>query len=177
MVDTLERAQEALEADGLPTPGLRLDLAYAVEPLARALYHAGAVGQVNAHNKLLQGESPAAHAKWGPLKDVPTEEQTTEYFAAWLPVQDQEAYRDLATETLEGIREQLFEAVIDGAQRRARGLTLNYLTGLEASSLRAANEVDLGWKGWRLWRRAVVAAHKQAALRVREVRKAFERAE
>jgi hypothetical protein len=102
----------------------KLDLTYAVEPLAKLLYHTGVVGQVNAENSGLRTLSPA--------RPQPTEEETARYFSEQFSVEGQDQYRELAKTALDGVRAELDTATELGAQRRALVLMAGSYSVLEA---------------------------------------------
>jgi hypothetical protein len=96
----------------------KLDLTYAVEPLAKLLYHTGVVGQ---HNAL-------RHA----VERQPTEDETARYFSESFSVEDQDQYRELAKTALDSVRAELDTATELGAQRRALVLMAGSYSVLEA---------------------------------------------
>ena len=152
--------------------GLRfLDLTYAVEPLAKLIYHAGACGEVNGKNSMEL--SLAKSQPWEPdLSVQPTADQSGEYFVNSFPVASQEVYRELATGALEGVHPQLTEAVRIAAAREVNQEVIRQLATQEwwyqdkADGLRSR---------WRLWRRPAVRAFSEMSEIVRDLRLDLER--
>ena len=168
-----DRGQEdpAAEGSGVATPVRFLDLTYAVEPLAKLIYHAGACGEVNGKN--------AKELEWTPTANVepdlsvqPTPDQSAEYFVNWFPVTSQEVYRELATGALEDIQPQLAEAVKVAAAREANQEVIRQLVSQEGFYQLRADGLR-SW--WRLWRRPAVRAFTQMSEIVRDIRLDLER--
>ena len=153
--------------------GLRfLDLTYAVEPLAKLIYHAGACGEVNGRNA-----AEMDLAKYYPidpnLSAQPTADQSGEYFVNWFPATSQEVYRELATGALlEDIQHQLAEAVKVAAAREANREVIRQLVTQEGFYQLRAERLR---SRWRLWRRPAVRAFTEMSEIVRAIRLDLER--
>lgn len=153
--------------------GLRfLDLTYAVEPLAKLIYHAGACGEVNGRNVselMAAQENPDVMPD---LKVQPTADQSGEYFVNSFPVTSQEVYRELATGALEGVQSQLAEAVRVAAAREANREVIRQLVTQEGFYQLRAERLR---SRWRLWRRPAVRAFTEMSEIVRAIRLDLER--
>lgn len=146
-----------------PASRVRIDLTYAVEPLAKLLYYAATCGQQDARGL-----------------PQPSEEDAAKFFAGWFPVESQEAYRGLARKGLQPIQDQLDDAVADAGERLGVMLATDELLEVE-------NELDHLWAGdptdvppWyrpiaRLRYHADREAHGKAAELLRSVRLELER--
>ncbi len=172
-MDEADRGPEGppAEGSGVATPVRFLDLTYAVEPLAKLIYHAGACGEVNGKNAKELEWSDYGHGE-PELSVQPTADQSGEYFVNWFPVTSQEVYRELATGALEGVQSQLAEAVRVAAAREANREVIRQLVTQEGFYQLRAERLR---SRWRLWRRPAVRAFTEMSEIVRAIRLDLER--
>lgn len=172
-MDEADRGPEGppAEGSGVATPVRFLDLTYAIEPLAKLIYHAGACGEVNGKNAKELEWSDYGHGE-PELSTQPTADQSGEYFVNWFPVTSQEVYRELADTALQSIAPQLAGAVHVAAVREANQEVILTLGGQEELYQERADDLR-SW--WRLWRRPAVRAFTEMSEIVRDIRLDLER--